>query len=499
MKNFRCLIRLVRRSVLTFLFVGVLCFHLTAQKSFIPFKVSEKDSLLEQLVNKRFNAEKDTIRFPEKEGKAFITEQCSLRSEYIKSALKDEMFLTGSFIDQYVQKIVAEIERANSTYKGRITVRVSRDPEPNAYALGNGIVVFNIGMLYQVTSEAEIAFILCHEFAHDIFQHSNESIYTTAYRVSDDELKKQLEETVKEEYNVKKKVIALLMPGLKKSRQYSRALELQADSMGLALLKNTKYSVAGAVNGMDVLDAIDVWDKNKELTLKSFFTIPQVPLNGYLFEYSGESSLGGGFTVEKDSLADSLKTHPDCKVRKEALQKMAGTAGIAGLFLQPEEDFKRMKFETDGELIQLLLDWQNVDYSVYYSLYSLEKYPSGYYAKSVLSLSLAFLSKEKKNLSSSKYMRYNGPDYSDNFNRLLYFLTEINPEDCASLAYWMLRPANSEEGDTEIHLAAMTLSAYCAGKNDEYLALRTKYDTVYPEGRYVDFLPRKSVENKKKK
>lgn len=470
-----------------------------AQGTFIPFAVTGKDSALEGKVYRRYLAEKDTIRFVKKEGKTFITEQCSLRAEYVKAAVQDKMLLSGSFIDQYLQKIVAEIERGNPLLKGRISLLTSRDPDPNAYALGNGIVVMNIGMLNQVNSEAEIAFILCHEFAHDILKHGNQSLYTTAGRITDEALKKELGKTLKEEYNVKKKLIALLMPGLKKSRQYSRELELQADSLGLALLKNTSYNTAGAPNGMDVLDALDVWEDKEALNLKSFFTLPQVPARNSWFDYHGESSLGVGFEAQRDTLLDSLKTHPDCQLRKEKLLLLGAKNTVDLLFLQPEADFNRMKFEADGELIQLLLDWENIDYSTLYSLFSLRKYPTNAYPRSVLALCLAFLSKEKKNLSSSRYMRYNSPDYSDNFNHLLYFLIELPPDDCAALAYWMIRPEQPELREQEVHLAALTLSAFSAGKAEEYLTLRSQYDLRFPEGRYRQFLPEAAQTSSKKR
>lgn len=491
----------MRIFLLLYTLLGLLAaLPVMSQGTFTPFSVTGKDSALEGKVYRRYLAERDTIRFVKKEGKTFIAEQCSLRAEYVKAAVQDKMLLSGSYIDQYLQKIVAEIERGNPLLRGRISLLTSRDPEPNAYALGNGIVVMNIGMLNQVNSEAEIAFILCHEFAHDILEHGNQSLYTTAGRITDEALKKELGKTLKEEYNVKKKVIALLMPGLKKSRQYSRELELQADSLGFALLKNTSYNTAGASNGMDVLDALDVWEDKEALNLKSFFTLPQVPARNSWFDYHGESSLGGGFEAQRDTLLDSLKTHPDCKLRRDRLISYPAANEGKHLYLQPEADFNRMKFEADGELIQLLLDWQNIDYSALYSLFSLRKYPANAYPRSVLALCLAFLSKEKKNLSSSWYMRYNSPDFSDNFNHLLYFLIELPPDDCAALAYWMIRPEQSELREQEVYLAALTLSAFSAGKTEEYQTLRSQYDLRFPEGRYRQFLPATAqTENKKRK
>lgn len=460
-----------------------------AQETFVPFPVSAKDSLNFARVTRRYQTEKDTIAFSAKAGRQFINEQCSLRSEYIKSAVENEMFLTGSAIDKYIQKIVSEIIGKNPVLKDRITVLVSRDPEPNAYALGNGFVIFNIGMLNQVKSEAEIAFILCHEFSHDVLQHGNKDIYATASRITDEAFIRELKQTMKEEYNTKKKVRDLLLPGLKNKRQYSRAMELQADSLGFVYLQNTAYADEGAINVMDVLDSIDISEDRYPLNLKTYFTLEKVPSKNSWFVYDGSSSLGGGFETEKDSLEDSLKTHPDCKVRKEKLMAIRKQAGGKQLFIQPESDFKKVKFETGGELVQQMLDWYNIDYTVLYSLFYLNDYPANSYSRAVLSLGLAFLAKEKRNLSSSKYMRNNGPDLSDNLNHVVAFLLEVSPDECGALSYWMLRPFNEDLKNSEVYLAALALSAYSNKANAEYEMYKAAYEVAFPKGRYQQFFP----------
>ncbi len=459
------------------------------QETFVPYKVSAKDSLNKSKVAQRFLAEKDTIRFQAKDGKKFITEQCSLRSEYIKEAIDNEMFLTGSNIDKYIQSIVAEIVAGNPVLKNRMTVLVSRDPEANAYALGNGYVVFNVGMLTQVHSEAEIAFILCHEFSHDILQHGNMDIYSTAARITDEAFIRELKETMKEEYNTKKKVRDLLLPGLKNKRQYNRQMELQADSLGLVLLQNTGYTEDAAVTVMDVLDSIDISEDRHALDLRTYFTLEKVPAKNDWFEYDGGSSLGGGFETEKSELEDSLKTHPDCKIRKEKLQGMRkGTAGKK-VFLQTEQAFRKMSFEAQGELIQQMLDWYNMDYSILYALKYINDYPANSYSRAVLGMSLAFLAKEKRNLSAGKFMRLNGPDLSENMNHVVSFLLAIGPDDCGALAYWILRPFKEELKSSEIYLAALALSAYSNKANAEYEMYKAAYEVSFPDGRYQQFFP----------
>ena len=463
---------------------------------FIPSPPVTKDSTLVARLEKRYKQEKDTISFTVKKGRDFIAEQCSLRNDFIKARITEEYFLSGSYIDRYVQQIAKEILSKNPELSYGITVLVSRDPEPNAYALGNGIVIFNIGMLKRLHTEAEIAFILCHEFSHDYLHHGNNDLYKTAERIVDKELEEQLKAAVKEEYNTKKKVFALLLPGLKKSRQYNREQELQADSIGMKFLSKTRYNLQGGVTVMDVLDSLDIRQETEVINLRKFFTIPQVPPGKYWFEYQGASSLGGGFEEEKDTLADSLKTHPDCKVRKETLSRIINNKSGGELFLQTADSFRLMQYDSEGEYIQLWLDWYYMDRSIYNALFYLEKYPSNVFPRATLALSLAFISMKQKNLQAGNYLAMPSPDYDESFNRLLQMLREINPKENGLLSYWMIRPIDEDLKKTEVYLAALVLSAYSAAKPDEYASLRAEYNTKFPEGRYLQFFP---VEEEKKK
>ena len=483
----------------SFILVAFVSIQNFAQPSahFIPSKPITKDSLLSISLEKRFKSEKDTINFSKKKGKDFIIDQCSLRTEYVKSKLSQEYFLTGSSIDNYIQKIVQEIISKNSQLNYGIKVLISRDPEPNAFALGNGIVIFNIGMLNRVKTEADIAFILCHEFSHDYLRHGNIDLYHSAERLVDKELEAQLKIAMKEEFNTKAKVIALLLPGLKKSRQYNRGQELEADSLGLKFLANTKYSLQGGVSVMGVLDSLDIRMENDVIDLRKFFTMPQVAPGKYWFYYKGENSLGGGFAEEKDSLSDSLKTHPDCMLRKEIITSMIDSGDVGNLFLQDVDSFNAMKFDAEGEVIQLWLDWLYIDHTIYNSLLYLEKYPSNVFPRSVLSLSLAFISWKKKTMNAGYYLDLPSPKYDESFNRLLQFLREINPDENSQLSYWMIRPVIEELKKHEVYLAALVLSAYSMSKNDEYAQLRKEYTDNFPKGRYESFFP--ELEKKKRK
>lgn len=69
----------------------------------------------------------------------------------------------------YLQKVM---DRLYPEFKGKIHVRIYDSTELNAFALPNGSIYFNIGLLARIENEAQLATILSHEAAHFIEKHS---------------------------------------------------------------------------------------------------------------------------------------------------------------------------------------------------------------------------------------------------------------------------------------------------------------------------------------
>src|SRR5918999_5014891 len=69
----------------------------------------------------------------------------------------------------YVQGVM---DRLYPEFKGKINVRLYDSTQLNAFALPNGSVYFNIGLLARIGSEAQLAAVLSHEGGPFIEKHS---------------------------------------------------------------------------------------------------------------------------------------------------------------------------------------------------------------------------------------------------------------------------------------------------------------------------------------
>jgi len=69
----------------------------------------------------------------------------------------------------YLQGVM---DRLYPEFKGKIHVHLYDSTQLNAFALPNGSVYFNIGLLARIGNEAQLAAVLGHEAAHFIEKHS---------------------------------------------------------------------------------------------------------------------------------------------------------------------------------------------------------------------------------------------------------------------------------------------------------------------------------------
>ncbi|HEU4559845.1 MAG TPA: M48 family metalloprotease [Longimicrobium sp.] len=75
-------------------------------------------------------------------------------------------------LQQYVQRIGAELARESERPQLPWTFRVVEDPTPNAFALPGGFIFMTRGMMNLMDSEAELAAVLGHEIGHVTARHS---------------------------------------------------------------------------------------------------------------------------------------------------------------------------------------------------------------------------------------------------------------------------------------------------------------------------------------
>ncbi|HCJ83110.1 MAG: hypothetical protein A3G30_04010 [Chlamydiae bacterium RIFCSPLOWO2_12_FULL_49_12] len=144
----------------------------------------------------------------------------------------------------YVQNVGERIARFSSRPQLPFEFTVLDNPVPNAWALPSGKIGINLGLLLELSSEAELAAVLGHEIAHATEGHTLQQIKRSAVL---EFLQEGVHALVQEYW-----FSPLVDQSTTLSRQlillkYSRTHELEADRLGIDTMEQAGYDPEAAV------------------------------------------------------------------------------------------------------------------------------------------------------------------------------------------------------------------------------------------------------------
>lgn len=213
-------------------------------------------------------------------------------------------------LESYVRSILERIAPEKS--KG-LDVFITRSTHFNAFTIVDGSVFVNISALAEMTSEAELAFLLAHEFGHFLQEHAKKGYL-----------------------NNRKSGLHVSKIQSRNNMSFSQGYEFEADSVGFVLACKAGYDA----RAMDLLTQRLIF-----LQKKSFLT------------WSGK--------YDKASVMPT--THP---VGEERLRKikMLEYEGVGELFPNGKERFENIKRLAEFEFLQLLDESFDIHTMISYSL-----------------------------------------------------------------------------------------------------------------------------------
>ncbi|MEL7534167.1 MAG: M48 family metallopeptidase, partial [Bacteroidota bacterium] len=161
------------------------------------------------------------------------TTQKDLENFYLESNYAlDELLRSGQVlyndpVGDYVNDVVDQILKDQPALRKKLSVFVVKSPVANAFTHQRGVILVNTGLIARLETEAQLAFILCHEIAHYMLDHSQD-IYlkTKDLQYGRGEYRKQ---------SVSDRLLT--------RSAYSRENETEADMEGLKLYLKTGYTI----------------------------------------------------------------------------------------------------------------------------------------------------------------------------------------------------------------------------------------------------------------
>lgn len=202
----------------------------------------------------------------------------------------------NNYVEQVGQRIVAGSDAAKGPYK--YDFHVLADPQTvNAFALPGGQVSITVGLLRRLHNEAELAGVLGHEIGHVVARHGAEQLS-----------KQQFAQTLvgaatiasydpnRPSSTAQNAAIAAAIGQLVTMR-FGRQDELEADALGVRLMKEANYDTRGMHDLLVILESLDQGGRPPE-----FFSTHPNPENrlARVDELISQSGGAGGGDVGAD-------------------------------------------------------------------------------------------------------------------------------------------------------------------------------------------------------
>ncbi|MBF9221713.1 M48 family metallopeptidase [Hymenobacter ruricola] len=404
--------------------------------------------------------------------------------------------LVDPVLNPYAQRVFEQIRKANPQLPA-VQLVLSRNPEPNAHAVGNSTVMLNVGLLARLENESQLAYVLCHELAHIQYGHMERGLREQLTKIHSKQVRKEVKRIVADEYNISSKLKALALGLSLNSTFHHRKYEKQADSLGYALLRRTSFDPKQAYRVLQLLDKIDQPLSPEPLPLGQTFGCATSPYP--LPEAPAKSK--SIFTVAAPvqtvlETTDTLKSHPDCAKRMRYLSELAH-GEIADAPAAPAPEFARIVAMSRLESVQSWFDYDCYDHALFEALQLLREEPQNAYLRSVVTLSLYELREHLLKHDFYEVVGNVSKHHPENFNQLLTTLYAWKADDYKGLLACFAQNGSPAAPTNEYALAANYAASALAGEPGA-ATLKQQYLANYHDGKFAKLLfPKPAAPTKK--
>ncbi len=355
-----------------------------------------------------------------------------LKSTYeIRNLLNSGRISYGDTVSLYCQSVLDKVLKDFPKLRKEIRLYVNKNPQHNAFTTDEGIIFVNTGLLAQLETEAQLAFVLAHEVVHYAENHVIDE-YLEFERIKD-------EDDEYDNLSRDEKISSI--------SRFSKDSELEADALGYKrYFKNSGYSNAAPNQLMDIMlysylpfNEIEV--KPDYLNIASL----KVPVNFYKEKVEDISAI--------EDYDDSESTHPNIKKRRSTmLQTTLGDVGGED-FLISKDAFMYCRKLCRFENTKVFVAQRDYEKAIYNSYLLLLEEPESKFLKKCIAKSLYAFS-TYANENELEDIQTDFEDIEGESQRVYFMLSEMtNAQLNVTAMAWILALKNEYPEDVYLKKA----------------------------------------------
>jgi hypothetical protein len=286
------------------------------------------------------------------------------RDEKVVKSINDSTYIFNSEIDRSFGEILSKIYSANPEINNKnYRFFINTSFIPNAACYGDGMFEINLGLFSTMTSDDEIAFVVCHEIAHQLLEHSLNNVTNVISTINSRETKRKVRKIKNQKYGRTRAALSVIDDLSIDILDHSKEAEAEADSLGYALFSKTNYRKSKALSALDKLKLKDEMLLNYNVRVDSVFNFENYPFKVFWLKET-TSIFNTKEKINEFSLdSDTLKTHPEIEYRIEKLKKDFGI--INNENVRVEEQRRVLKELAHLKAIESSIDKKLLDFAVY--------------------------------------------------------------------------------------------------------------------------------------
>ena len=325
-----------------------------------------------QLSSEKYEQDKSSIGRKEKAFDKRAKRQFYLENSFrVRELLYSGKVLFNDPVGVYVNQVADKLLRHDPEKRKQVRIYVVKSPAVNAFATNSGMIFINLGLLAQLETESQLAFVLAHEFTHYFNKHVVNK-YVENQKISQGK-------KVYQSMSVEEKLLT--------RSNYSKELETEADLHGLDLFLKSEYSTAQLKGVFDVLQY-------------AYLPFDDVPFRKSFLETKDLKFPPAYFLDKVKEIAppeeedEDKSTHPSIdKRRTYTLEKIAGQTGQhKQTYLVSEDAFKGARKRARYEIASLYLAGLQYEKAIYHAYLLLQEDPGNPYLEKIVAKSLYGLS-----------------------------------------------------------------------------------------------------------